>query len=146
MYSTVEALLRLLPEAEILQLADDDRIGVLADPAVTAVLAEMIDQADREIDAYVGVVESVPMDPPPALLVNISTKLAVHNLYLRRAGIDEPETWQRETSRCMRMLEMISTGKIALGAQDGAVVDPDTSEILVSTSTRIFDQKKWGLF
>ncbi len=80
MYSTAAQILKLLPEYEVLQLADDDGAGVIDDPAVTAVLEEAIEQADREIDAYVGTVKRVPLSPVPALIENLSTKLAIHHL------------------------------------------------------------------
>jgi phage gp36-like protein len=124
MYSTAAQILKLLPEYEVLQLADDDAAGLIDDPAVTAVLEEVIEQADREIDAYVGTVKRVPLSPVPALVENLSTKLAIHHLYLRRPGVEEPETWQRETARCMRLLEAIDHGKMALGAEDGAASEP----------------------
>lgn len=118
-YSTTADILKILPESEVLHLADDEDIGIVGASSVAAVLSEAIEQADREIDAHVGVVRAVPLDPVPALIANLSAKLAVHNLYLRRPGIVEPDSWQRETSRCLRLLEAIATGRLALGAQPG---------------------------
>lgn len=146
MYSTVADLLKLLPESTVLALADDAGAGIVADPVVTAVLEEVIDQADREIDTYVGTVRKVPLSPVPAIIANLSTKLAIHNLYLRRPGVDEPETWQRETSRCFRLLEAIAAGKIVVGAELGSTAEPDGGEVLVSAPERIFTNAKWGKF
>jgi phage gp36-like protein len=137
MYSTVSAIVKLLPEYEILKLADDESAGVLTDPAVTAVLEEAIEQADREIDAYVGTVKTVPLTSVPALIENLSTKLAIHNLYLRRPGVDEPETWQRETARCMRLLEAVATGKMALGAESGETSEPSQGTASFTANPRL---------
>ncbi len=137
MYSTAAQILKLLPEYEVLQLADDDAAGLIDDPAVTAVLEETIEQADREIDAYVGTVKRVPLSPVPALIENLSTKLAIHHLYLRRPGVEEPDTWQRETTRCMRLLEAIATGKMALGAEDGAASEPSQGTASFTASKRL---------
>lgn len=141
MYSTVRDLLRLLPEYEVLQLADDRNTGKIICRGVQAVLKEAIDQADREIDSYVGVVRSVPLDPVPALVTNISSKLAVHHLYLRRPGVDEPEPWQRETARCMRLLEHIATGKLALGAEDGESAAPSHGHGSFSAQGRLMTRR-----
>jgi phage gp36-like protein len=141
MYSTVAALLKLLPEYEVLQLADDAAAGLLADPAVNAVLEEAIEQADREIDAYVGTVKTVPLSPVPKLIENLSTKLAIHHLYLRRPGVEEPDTWQRETTRCMRLLEAIATGKMALGAADGSAVEPSQGTASFTASERLMSRR-----
>lgn len=146
MYSTVADLLKVLPESEALQLADDASAGAVDDPAVAAVLVESIAMADSEIDTYVGAVKSVPLDPVPAIIANLSTKLAAHNLYLRRSGVEEPEVWQRETARCQRLLESIASGKIVLGASEGVTAEPDGSDVLVSAPDRIFTRDKWSTF
>ncbi|AGW12838.1 DUF1320 domain-containing protein [Megalodesulfovibrio gigas] len=124
MYCTVPDVLALLPEAEVLQLADDALTGDLAAPEVQAVLAEAIEQAGREIDAFVQAVRPVPLTPVPGLIANLAAKLAGHNLWLRRPGVTEPEAWKDETARCRRLLEHIALGKLALGAPAGA--DPAT--------------------
>ena len=140
MYSTVAQILKLLPEYEVLQLADDDAAGLVDDPAVTAVLEEAIEQSDREIDAYVGTVKRVPLSPVPALIENLSTKLAIHHLYLRRPGVEEPDTWQRETTRCMRLLEAIATGKMALGAEPGEVAEPSQGMASFTAGRRLMSR------
>jgi phage gp36-like protein len=146
MYSTIADLLKILPADEVLQLADDDGAGAVADPVVTAVLEEAIGQADSEIDTYVGTVREVPLSPVPAIIARLSTKLAVHNLYLRRHGVNEPEAWQRETVRCQRLLDGIAAGRVALGPEAGATAEPETGEVLVSAPDRIFTAGKWEKF
>jgi len=141
MYSTVDQILKLLPESEVLQLADDDSADDITDEAVVAVLEEAIEQADREIDAYVGTVKRVPLSPVPALIENLSTKLAVHHLWLRRPGVAEHEIWQRWTARCMRLLEAIATGKMALGAEDGAASDPSQGTASFTASERLMSRR-----
>lgn len=139
MYSTVPDLLKVLPEYEALALADDDNAGSINAPSVQNVLLQAIEQADREIDAYVGTVKAVPLYPVPALVANLSSKLAAHNLYLRREGRDEPETWQRETARCMRLLESIAKGQIALGTEYGETVEPSQGGPMHYAPGRIMD-------
>lgn len=141
MYSTVAAILKLLPEYEVLQLADDDAAGLVTDQVVNAVIEEAIEQADREIDAYVGTVRRVPLSPVPALVENLSTKLAIHHLYLRRPGVEEPETWQRETARCMRLLEAIATGKMALGPEPGESAEPSQGSASFTAGRRLMSRR-----
>lgn len=147
MYSTITDMQKLLPESELLDLADDAGSGSLDDTTVQGVLQEAIDSADREIDAYIGTVQTVPLTAPlPGLIANISAKLAVHNLYLRQAGIEEPESWQREHSRCAKLLESIASGKIVIGPKDGDEADPESDEVLVSAPRRMFSGKTWKGF
>ena len=139
MYSSVSDLLKILPEYEALALADDDNVGSINAPDVQAVLLQAIEQADREIDAYVGTVQAVPLAPVPALVGSLSSKLAVHHLYLRREGRAEPEIWQRETARCMRLLESIATGKMALGGASGATTEPSQGRPAWEAPGRVMD-------
>lgn len=147
MYSTVADLQKLLPVSELLDLADDAGSGSLEDAAVQGILLEAIDSADREIDSYVGTVLAVPLAAPlPGLIANISAKLAVHHLYLHRPGIVEPEGWQRESSRCVKLLESIAAGKIVIGPQAGGESTPDSDEVLVSAPSRMFTHDRWRGF
>jgi len=123
MYSTADDLKNLLPEAELLQLADDSgEASGLEDEDVQAVLIEAIDQADREIDAFAGLVQSVPLDPVPGLAANLSARIAIHNLYVRRSTV--PEDWQRDYERCQKLLEMIGRGNLKLGPAPGGTSTP----------------------
>lgn len=148
-YSTAADLKKLLPEAELLQLADDTgQASGLDDPVVAAVLAEAIDQADREIDAYVAAAQTVPLDPVPPLIANLSVKIAVHVLFLRRSHMDEPEQWADEYKRCLKLLEKIAEGKLLLGApEQGECADPDTTGgIAVTTPDKMFGPDTWEKF
>jgi phage gp36-like protein len=146
MYSTIADLLKALPQDEVLTLADDSDTGDINDPAVLTVLEEAIGQADSEIDAHVGIVREVPLSPVPAIIARLSTKLAVHNLYLRRPNATEPESWQRETARSQKLLESLAAGRVALGPSVGASVEADTTDVLVSAPARIFSSDKWEKF
>ncbi len=110
MYSSIADLKKLMPEAQLMELADD---GVDS-PSPQEVMNEAIEQADREIDGYLNAVLPVPMDPVPPLVANISAKIAVWNLYRRRTHLD-PGSWGEEYPRQLRLLEKIAEGKISLG-------------------------------
>lgn len=146
MYSSIDEVLKLLPEAELLRLAADNPAHGVADPEVVAVVNEAIDQADKEIDSFVGMVKSVPLAHPPLMIINVSAKLAAHNLYLRRAGTEETEEWQRETAYIRKILLLIAEGKLSLGAEDGAEAEPEDGETLVSAPKRIFTEENWERF
>jgi hypothetical protein len=71
----------------------------------------------------------------------LSIKLAIHHLYLRRPGVEEPDTWQRETTRCMRLLEAIATGKMALGAEEGAASGPSQGTASFTAGRRLMTRR-----
>jgi phage gp36-like protein len=120
MYSTIGDLKTLMPEAQLLELADD---GVDS-PTPEQVMLEAIEQADREIDGYLGAVHEVPLDPVPPMVANISAKIAVWNLNRRRPHL-EPGSWGDEYPRQLNLLKLIAQGKLTLGMeQEGGTVQP----------------------
>lgn len=144
MYCTVDDVLRLLPEDEVLRLADDPEARTLDHPSVRAVMSEVIDQADREIDMFVGAVRSVPLSPVPGLISNISAKLAGHYLWMRRPFVEEPEAWQRETAYVRRVLQMIADGRLSLGSEGSEATSPEDGGTISSAPERIFTEAKWS--
>jgi len=139
MYSSPNDLRLLAPEKDLVQLASDGRIGQWADPPVQAVLNEAIDQADGEIDAYISLAVELPLNYTPKIISNLSSKIAVYNLYRRRATV--PDHWRSEYDRCLALLDRIASGKMILpdevgkdGAVDDAAVDP--GRIVVVNSKR----------
>lgn len=131
MYCTIDDLTRILAEAELLQLADDTGSGALTDVAVVSVISEAIDQADREIDAYVGVIRAVPLDPVPSLIVDVSARMAIYNLFTRRPGLGGYEAARERYEQASNILRAVASGKMSIGPTPGATatVQADTARI-----------------
>jgi phage gp36-like protein len=109
-YCTLADIFERLPEKVVIQLTDDDRLGVVDQVKVDAAIA----RADKEIDAWCGTRYSVPFASPPAVLREISADLAVYHLYARK--VDKiPETRADGQKNALRLLEKISEGKVSLG-------------------------------
>lgn len=101
---------KMLPEAELLRLTDDEDLGAI-DPIR---VEEAIAQADAEIDAYVGARYSVPLASAPEFLRKASVDLAIYNLYSRTA-LALPEVRRDRYANTARLLEGIASGKVTLG-------------------------------
>ena len=110
MYSTLENLLALLPEAALIKLSNDQAGATEVDAAN---IAAAIAQADRVIDGYVGLQRTVPLDPVPGLIPIISANMAIYNLYRRRNQV--PEIWENQYKADVAVLVKISTGQISFG-------------------------------
>lgn len=138
MYCATADLEKLMSAESLRQLADDGPDG----PAYEAVLAEAIEQADREIDAYIGVVQEVPLDPVPPLVANLSAKIAVYNLYRRRDHLDGG-AWADEYKRAMALLSKIASGGLSLGKSGEAGSGPaeplEPNTMIVNTPPPYFD-------
>lgn len=109
------------------------------DTDVQKVLNEAIDQADTEINSYVGMVpDLLPFADVPSLIENLSAKIAVYNLLRRRPSV--PDHWQSEYKRCLATLEKIGAKKLSLGLSksDDLInsIEEEPGAAIVSASKR----------
>lgn len=134
MYCTVTDMQKLFPLSMLINLSND----VAAQTTVNKTnIYEAIDQADREIDAYLAIAGySVPMDPVPPLINNMSTKMAIWNLHLRKLWKDV--IWEDAYKVQQQLLEKIATGRIKLGQLEEDVTQVTGSTSVVSTRDRKF--------
>ncbi len=127
MYSTPAELKLLISEKELVQLASDSKqIADWHSREIQNVLTEAIDQADGEIDGYVGMVQTLPMPKTPRIISNLSAKIAVYNMLRRRPHM--PDSWQSEYDRCLRLLEKIAEGKLSLESGEEGSENQDENE------------------
>ena len=139
-YSAKSDILEQLDEAILIQLTDDDGIGAVDDDKVTRAIAD----ADATIDAYCQGRYSIPLDPVPDKMRQISVDLAVYNLYSRR-GDAAPETRKDRHKEAIRFLEKVSEGKISLGS---STPSPETTgnSVDIDQNDRIFTRDKMSGF
>ena len=112
-YCTLTDLAKLLPQAMLINLSSDvsGATSVNQDN-----IDEAIDQADREIDAYLLLAGySVPLSPVAPLVTNLSAKMAIWNLHLRKYF--DSAVWRDTYKDCQRILERIAEGKLTLGQE-----------------------------
>jgi len=119
-YCSLEDVRKIIPESDLIQLTDDGGVGVVDE----SVLTEAIDQADREIDAYLGTRYPVPLDPVPELIRNLSAQMAVFHLYGRRNLMSE--VWENRYKNAVRLLDLIRRGEVTIGASFGETSTPSS--------------------
>jgi phage gp36-like protein len=130
-YCILSDLETLLPATMLINLSNDTAGAVAVNQ--TNVDA-CIDQADREIDAYLLLANhSVPMSPVPPLIENLSAKMTIWNLHLRKYF--DSKIWSETYKGCLRTLERIAEGKLTIGQSvDGTTETAGGGHI---TSTRV---------
>ena len=84
-YSTQSDILKEISEDSIIQLTDDESVGIINTARVTAAIAK----ADAIIDSYCGQVETVPFTTVPAIIKQHSITIAIYFLYSRRSALSE---------------------------------------------------------
>jgi len=132
-YSTLDDIKKVLPEAAILQLTDDDDEGAIDEGKVS----EAIAAADAEIDAYCAGRYSVPFESVPDLVKKLSVDLAVYNLYCRKVET-VPDAKKDRYNNAMRMLRDIAAGKSSLMVGETEVADSGGPEATKAAAERIF--------
>ena len=117
-YSTVAEMIKLLPENMLITLSSDEAGATEVDQVN---IDEAIDEADRVIDSYINAVTTLPLTTVPPLVTNLSTKMAIWNLHLRKYFNNEQ--WRREYEDCLKLLLQINQNKLSIFS-DGSGTAP----------------------
>ena len=132
-YCALADLQEQIDERELIQLTDDDNVGIVDQGAVDKAITD----ADGEIDGYLGSRHTVPLNPVPSIINKISVDIAIYNLYSRRLA--PPEHRESRYKNGIRFLEQVAAGKITLGAQDPDPV-PANEAPQIESPGRIFNR------
>jgi phage gp36-like protein len=136
-YSTITDIKKLLPEESVIQLTDDENLGVVNQTR----LDESIAQADAEIDSYCGSRYTVPFAVVPDIVKKLSVDIAIYNLYSRRVE-EIPETRASRYRNAIRQLEGIAKGIISIG--ETAIAEEGGPESNKTDDDRIFTRDTLG--
>jgi phage gp36-like protein len=131
-YCTQSDILEQLDESELIQLTDDDDLGVVDVSVVTRAIAD----ADAEIDGYCGTRYTVPFATVPDIIRKFSVDVAIYNLYARRRGA--PEDRKQRYDAALRFLRDIAKGVASLGVNAPADDDDSGPAVTTSKSDRVF--------
>jgi phage gp36-like protein len=105
-YSTLADLIKLAPEKTLIQLTDDELLGVVNQARID----EAIAAADAEVDGYCGDY-ALPFSPVPPIVRNMSADMALYRLYARRVTA-MPEVRKDAYNNALARLRDISKGAI----------------------------------
>jgi len=106
-YAAIADLITRYGEDELVQLTDRAGAGVIDAAVAQRALAD----ADAEIDGYLAVRHTLPLDDVPPLLVRIACDITRYRLWDDRAS--EEVRMRYEDAR--RVLEAIAAGRVTLG-------------------------------
>lgn len=137
-YCVKADIIKLLPEAQLIRLTDDEGTGAVND----ARLQEAIESAAEEIDSYLGSRYELPLTKTVPVLGKLSVDMAIFNLY-SRVKETIPETRQKRYDNAIRFLEKVAEGKMSLGVQpapDAPESGQAEGQSKVSVRTKVFDE------
>lgn len=115
----VPSLVGAIPMA---QLTQDDPDATTTD---TDVLDQLVEDAEAEVDSYLGYRFDLPLPSVPVLVARLSARITRYRLYTSRGGA--PEQWLTDDyNAALKTLEAIRDGKVSLGLTSAAA-DPGAS-------------------
>lgn len=135
MYCTQSDIVKAITEAIVIQLTDDDNVGVVNAAHVT----QAITTADDEINGYCAVKYDVPFTTVPGMVKGLSITIAVYYLYKRRTV---PETIEKAYDKAVARLKDIARGLVSLGVEPPPAASAGGAESNKTVSDRIFTMDK----
>lgn len=140
-YCTLTDMEKLIPSNILINLSNDSTGATAVD---TDVIAEMIDQADREIDSFLAIVMEVPVDPVPPLITNISAVIAIWDLHARKYFNNE--MWKYKYEEVKKLLVKIAEGKLSIGSPEEGVASSSPGSSTTSSRRQKFNRHFWRTY
>jgi len=109
-YCSLDDLKEIIPEDNLIQLTDDNNIGIIDQSKIDTAISN----ADIMIDGYLRGHYDLPLDPVPGIIKKISTDIALYNLYSRRFEMDIPDGMRDRYKNALKLLELIQSGKVTI--------------------------------
>ena len=138
-YITLDDLLLEVSEADLVNLTDDEGLGMIHQERV----AKAIASAQGEIDGYAGKRYSVPFDPVPPVIHAACVDISLYRLYGR--GVEVPTTWQQRYRNAVRLLENLAKGLIQLPAASTDTASSSHAPEITSATRRLSRESLEGM-
>lgn len=136
MYCTQADIKTAITEESLIQLTDDENLGVVN----AANVIQAIDTADAEIDGYCAIRYAVPFTTAPAVVKALSIEIAIYYLYKRRTL---PEKIEKAYDKAIARLKDIARGLLSLGIDPPPPsIDSGGAESNKPVPDRIFTRDK----
>ncbi len=124
-YITVDDLKKGMPEAELIQLTDDEKAGSLT-AAALARITEAISSAGADIDSYAGTRYATPLQTSQKVK-DLALDLTKWRLEKRRSKIREDT--QRAFEAAVAFLKDVAAGRAKLDQPVGAAPQSDAQQV-----------------
>ncbi|HJU70381.1 MAG TPA: DUF1320 domain-containing protein [Paucimonas sp.] len=127
-YCSLADLQLAIPAQTLIWLSNDDASATAMNAAV---VEEAVRQAEELVDAYLRGRYTLPLDPIPSVIKDMTVNLARHWLYARRPeGSELPDAVTRTYKSALHTLASIRDDKLHIGAPTGeAVAEPGEMKV-----------------
>mgnify|MGYP000405585424 FL=1 len=142
MYATVDAMRRKFGDSELIQLTDNEA------PYLNAINMDKLNgamqEANSEIDAYVGSRYALPLHIVPPFLVEIGCNLARY--YAVTGDLSENDPIKNRYESSIKTLTKISKGELILGGSpvgESKPVQTSSNNVMFNVGRRDFGNGGW---
>lgn len=142
MYATVDAMRRKFGDSELIQLTDNEA------PYLNAINMDKLNgamqEANSEIDAYVGSRYALPLHIVPPFLVEIGCNLARY--YAVTGDLSENDPIKNRYESSIKTLTKISKGELILGGSpvgESKPVQTSSNNVMLTVGRRDFGNGGW---
>lgn len=135
-YCIQQDLLDRIGEDKLIQLTDKERLGEMN----TEVLNRALQDADGQIDSYVGARYSLPINPISKTLVRIACFLTIYYLHDKQ----RTEQVREDYDDSIKALAGISKGTIDIGIDVTGAKPATTGSVEFENGSNVFDRKDNG--
>jgi len=130
-YATQQNMIDRFGQQELIELTDRANLGVID----ATVLANALDDADAEINAYLTGRYALPLASVPPVLVKFAADIARYQLYDARAS----EQVKARYDDAIKFFKALANGTVSLGLDGLDVPVADTGGVQVKASDRVFN-------
>lgn len=146
-YCTFDDIQGVIDDQTILDFLDDSNSGDIADNSLISNMDSAISGACGEVDFYASVHHDTPFLSISDQLRQISTRMTVCRIFLKKPHIDIPPGWEVECQRVYQQLDDIAEGKFSLvDVVAETETDEDSVLVHVETPERTFTSDKWDTY
>ena len=135
-YCTLADITKRIPETTLVNLTDDQDLGVIDEAVVSGIIAD----ADELIDGFLRGRYELPLADIPGLVKSLSVDLVAYSIYGRRAEFEIPKAVSDKHAATLKILQSIQKGEVRLGVAGVEAPAPavPANSVQVVTSDRIF--------
>ncbi|MDQ7799559.1 MAG: DUF1320 domain-containing protein [Candidatus Edwardsbacteria bacterium] len=134
-YCTLDDIKKVAPETDLIQLTDDDNLGIIK----TTITDAAIEDADDFIDTYLRGRYTLPLSETPKIIAKLSVDLALYYIYERRFKTKMPEGIIGSYNNAIKLLGQIQQGRISLGVDSGTSTGSGEFQTNKTSDSRVFN-------
>lgn len=143
MYCNVDDIKFLCPDADLIQLTNDDPTATTIN---TSNVNGAITNASELIDGFLRGRYNLPLPTASKIITKIAVDISIYELYRRRVSGNMPEQVAEAYKNAMKLLDKIQNGSVSLGYESNDAVSPCKIKINKTADDRLFSKDTLKLY